>query len=255
MLRTDQNSSATDTGIARGIFFVAYASVSYLVGVAGLALLILVTIGLLPLGMYHFTDSTLPAVVIDIGLLLLFGVQHSVMARASFKQRLHNVLPVALERSTYVWSSGVALGAAVLFWQNTGHAVIWQSSGMLSWIVRGGSVFGWAYLLAATFAINHWDLFGLRQSWLAARHQPYTAVAFVEQWLYRYSRHPIQLGVLIGIWSTPTLTATRLFFNSSLSLYIVIGLYFEERDLIRQWGQSYLHYKQRVGAFFSLPRR
>jgi len=255
MLRTATNSSAIEAGFTRSVALVAYSLVSYLVGVAGLSLLILETAGLVPLGVFHLADGPLMAVVIDVGLLLLFGVQHSVMARASFKKRLQRILPAALERSTFVWTSGVALGAAVLFWQTIDGGVIWQTRGVASWLLLAGGAFGWIYLFAATFAINHWDLFGLRQGWLAARGQEYRDVAFKEQWMYRYSRHPIMLGALIGIWSLSTMTATQFFLSGGLTLYIAIGVYFEERDLIRQWGSSYLDYKRRVGALLSTPRR
>jgi methanethiol S-methyltransferase len=247
-------TSAIDAGFARSFTLISYSLISYLIGVAGLGLLILDTAGLLPLGLFHLSDSPFVAAVINVGLLLLFGVQHSVMARASFKKRLHRILPAALERSTYVWTSGVALGAAVLLWQPL-DGVIWHVSGLLRWLLLGGVAFGWGYLFAATFAINHWDLFGLRQSWLAARGQEYRNVPFKEHWMYRYSRHPIMLGALIGIWSTPTMTATQFFLSGGLTLYIAIGVYFEERDLIRQWGQNYLDYKRRVGALFSIHRR
>ncbi len=254
MLRTATNSPAIDAGFARSVALLTYSLLSYLVGVAGLGLLILATVGWVPLGMFHVADSPSAAAVLDGGLLLLFGVQHSVMARASFKKRLHRILPAPLERSTFVWTSGVVLGAAVLCWQTTA-GVIWRTEGFASRILSCGGVLGWIYLLAATFAINHWDLFGLRQGWLAARGQQYRNVAFKERWMYRYSRHPIMLGALIGLWSIPTMTAAQCFLSGGLTLYIVIGLYFEERDLIRQWGQSYLDYKRRVGALISWPRR
>jgi protein-S-isoprenylcysteine O-methyltransferase Ste14 len=262
MLPAAASSSAIDSSFARGgargiacsVALIAYSLVSYLVGVAGLGLLILATAGLVPLGAFRLANGPSMAAIINVGLLLLFGVQHSVMARASFKRRLHRMLPAALERSTYVWTSGVALGAAVLFWQRI-DGVVWQTGGFSSWLLLGIGAFGWVYLFAATFAINHWDLFGLRQSWLAARGEEYTNVSFEEKWMYRYSRHPIMLGALIGIWSIPTMTATQCFLSGGLTLYIVLGVYFEERDLIRQWGQSYLDYKRRVGALLSIPRR
>ena len=254
MSHTATRSSVVDPGIARSIALLAYSLVAYFIGVAGLGLLILATVGLVPLGLFQVAGGSLAHAAIDVGLLLLFGVQHSVMARPAFKRRLTRVVPVAMERSTFVWTSGVALGAAVLLWQSV-DGVTWHATGMLSWVLLGVGVFGWAYLLAATFAIDHWDLFGLRQAWLAARGQDYTDVAFKEQWMYRYSRHPIMLGVLMGIWSLPTMTATQCFLSGGLTLYIVIGVYFEERDLIRQWGKSYLDYKRKIGALFSIPGR
>lgn len=248
MSHTVTTPPVVDTGFGRGVALVGYSLVSYLIGVVGLGLLILEATGLIPLGAFRFTGNAAAAAAVNVGLLLLFGLQHSVMARASFKQRLYRVLPAALERSTFVWTSGVAMAATVLLWQPVDGFVLWQAGGVASWLLLGLGVLGWAYLFAATFAINHWDLFGLRQAWLAAHGERYTHVEFKEHWMYRYSRHPIMLGVLIGIWAIPTMTATQLFLTAGLTLYIAVGVYFEERDLIRQWGPKYLEYKRRVGA-------
>jgi len=111
---------------------------------------------------------------------------------------------------------------------------------------------GWAYLLAASFAINHFDLFGLRQAWYASRNEDCPDLAFKEHWMYRYSRHPIMLGVLIGIWFPAHMDGSRLMLSIGLSLYMLIGIYFEERDLVRQWGAQYEDYKKRVGALWTL---
>lgn len=238
----------TSPGRAAGI--VIYSVLAYNLGVAGLGILILAMAGLIPLGgVVVFTNSPGLAVSINLLLLALFGVQHSVMARPAFKRRFRRSFAHALERSTFVWASGLAMALCVLFWQPL-QGVVWQSEGILRIVLWAGFAFGWAYLLAATFAINHFDLFGLRQAWLEARGKTYAEVAFKEHWMYRYSRHPIMLGALLGVWCVPTMTASMLMLSLGLTLYIAIGLYFEERDLIRQWGQSYLNYKHRVRAFF-----
>ena len=132
---------------------------------------------------------------------------------------------------------------------------MWRAQGVLHWILLAVGLTGWAYLFAATFAINHWDLFGLRQSWFAAKNRTYEQVPFKEHWMYRYSRHPIMLGVLLGIWMIPAMSVSQCLLSSGLTLYGIIGVYFEERDLIRQWGQGYLNYRRRVGALFTLPSR
>lgn len=242
-------------GIMRSIALIAFGGISYLVGVAGLCVLIFACAGFIPLGaMLNMQPSPMVAVLINIGLLVLFGFQHSLLARPSIKAKLYSRLPKAMERSNYVWSSGVMLALCVLFWQPVSDHVVWQINGPMYWGVLAVSAMGWMYLLAATFAINHWDLFGLRQTWLEAMGLPYTTVPFKEHWMYRYSRHPIMLGVLIGIWCLPVMTANQLMLNIGLSVYMLIGLYFEERDLIRHWGQGYVEYKKRVGALISLPR-
>jgi protein-S-isoprenylcysteine O-methyltransferase Ste14 len=110
---------------------------------------------------------------------------------------------------------------------------------------------GWGYLFAATFSINYWDLFGLRQIALELQDKPYTAPEFKEHWMYRYSRHPIMLGAMIGMWCVPEMTATKLILTVTLTFYIFIGVAFEERDLIHQFGDTYRDYKKRVGMFFT----
>ena len=117
---------------------------------------------------------------------------------------------------------------------------------MVMWV---GFAFGWSYLLAASFAINHFDLFGLRQVWLEAMNRPYEAPEFKQNWMYRFSRHPIMLGALIGMWCVPDMTASKFLLTLLMTIYVFIGVGFEERDLIRAWGNTYKDYKKRVGMF------
>lgn len=229
----------------------SYSLLSYLVGVAGLSTIILAYAGLIPLGLLQVTDNPWAAIAINCALLIVFALQHSVMARPAFKHWLNQCLPEATQRSHFVWTSGVVSAILVFCWQPiTGQ--IWQVEGQAAWVVWAIFGFGWAYLLAATFAINHFDLFGLRQVWFAIKHEPYQPVAFKEHWMYRYSRHPIMLGVLIGIWALPSMDASLLMMSVGLTAYIAIGLYFEERDLIKVWGQQYRDYQQRVGLLWTL---
>ncbi|MBS0614419.1 MAG: hypothetical protein JSS24_14690 [Proteobacteria bacterium] len=209
------------------------------------------TLGLDLVGRSLLTANPRWAVPLDLSLLAGFGVQHSVMARLSFKRWLRKFMPEALERSTYVGASGVALAVVVACWQPI-NGVLWQAAGPVRWVLLSAGLFGWLYLLGATFSINHWDLFGLRQAWLAAQGREYRDVSFVEKWMYRYSRHPIQAGVLLGVWSLPTMTKSQAILSAGLTAYIIVGLFFEERDLLRQWGGKYREYKQRVGVFFTL---
>ncbi len=196
------------------------------------------------------------AVLINLGLLGLFAVQHSVMARQGFKRWLTRIVPEPAERSTYVLASSAAL--LLLFWQ-------WQPMGGVVWNLEGSvarglayGVFaiGWATILFCTFLINHFDLFGLRQVWLALRDRPYTPLRFATPSLYRVVRHPLYVGWLLAFWATPTMTATHLLFALATTAYILIAIRLEERDLVRMHGESYLAYRQRVPMLIPrLPRR
>jgi len=183
------------------------------------------------------------ALLIDLGLLSLFAVQHSVMARRSFKSLLTRFLPVAVERSTYVLASSLAL--LLLFWN-------WQPIGGTVWTVEatvgrailyGGYAFGWLLVLGATFAINHFDLFGLRQVWLHLQGQPQTKLHFATPLFYRIVRHPLYVGWLCVFWITPTMTFTHLFFATVTTAYILAAIRFEERDLVREQPE-YAEYRR-----------
>jgi len=191
------------------------------------------------------TDPWPAALAIDLGLLTLFAVQHSVMARKGFKQRLTRVIPVAAERSTYVLASSLAL--ALLFWQ-------WRPLGGVVWNVEheigraalyGGFAFGWVLVLFTTFVINHFDLFGLRQTWRAFRGQPQAALRFVTPGLYRIVRHPLYVGWLLTFWCTPTMTVTHLLFAAVTTAYILFAIQLEERDLMEAHPE-YAAYRRRV---------
>jgi protein-S-isoprenylcysteine O-methyltransferase Ste14 len=185
------------------------------------------------------------ALVIDLGLLLLFAIQHSVMARRGFKNLITRLVPVAVERSTYVLASSVAL--LLMFWK-------WQPLGGTVWAVEnsagrgvlyGGYAFGWLLVLGATFAINHFDLFGLRQVWLHLQGQPQKGLRFATPLFYRIVRHPLYVGWLCVFWITPIMTVTHLFFAAATSAYILIAIRFEERDLMRVHPE-YAEYRRQV---------
>jgi protein-S-isoprenylcysteine O-methyltransferase Ste14 len=191
------------------------------------------------------TDPWTTALAIDLGLLSLFAVQHSVMARRGFKRLLTRVVPAAAERSTYVLASSVAL--LLLFWQ-------WRPLGGVIWTIEnpagrallyGAFGFGWALVLYATFVINHFDLFGLRQSWRGFRGLPQAELQFVTPFLYRVVRHPLYLGWLLTFWSTPTMTVTHLLFAGVTTAYIFVAIQLEERDLMRAHPE-YVAYRERV---------
>jgi protein-S-isoprenylcysteine O-methyltransferase Ste14 len=191
------------------------------------------------------------ALAIDGGLLALFAVQHSGMARPGFKRWLTRFLPGPAERSTYGLLSSAAL--LVLFWQ-------WRPLGGVVWEVPGEGAraavvalfaIGWLTVLGTTFLINHFDLFGLRQVWLAFRGIPYTPPRFATPWPYRVVRHPLYVGWLTVFWAAPTMTAAHLLFAVGMTVYILGAIRWEERDLVAAHPE-YADYRRRVPML--LPR-
>lgn len=192
--------------------------------------------------------SWIPALWIDVALLTAFGLQHSIMARPAFKRMLTQLIPPAAERSTYVLASSLALGAVVAYWQPLG-GVIWQVQHPTAVAaIYGLFALGWGLTFLSSFQHSHFDMFGLRQAWHYFRGQPYTELAFTEPLLYRYVRHPLYVGLMLGLWAAPTMTVTHLAFALLSTAYIFIGVRFEERDLENALPQ-YSDYKQEVGMF------
>lgn len=201
------------------------------------------------------TQPLTTALWINVGLLTLFAIQHSGMARPAFKRWLTRVVPVEAERSTYVLLSTACL--ALLFWQWAPlGGVIWSvSTGWASVALTTLYFASWALLLYATFLINHFDLFGLRQAWYALRGKELPPQKFITPALYRVVRHPIYSGWLGIFWFTPTMTVTHLVFALIASVYILVAIQFEEHDL-QKVHPEYAQYKRKVPALFpSLTRR
>jgi methanethiol S-methyltransferase len=195
------------------------------------------------------------ALATDAGLLLLFAVQHTVMARRGFKRRLARLLPPAAERSSYVLAASLAL--LLLFWQwQPVAATAWRLTAQpwagLVWAVYAA---GWLIAVSATFMVDHLDFLGLRQAWRDGRPGPYQPPSFRERWLYAWVRHPMMSGLLIAFWAAPVMTAGHLFFAAAATGYIAVGLRFEERDLRRQVGEVYDDYAARVPALVPAPGR
>lgn len=186
------------------------------------------------------------ALLINALLLGLFAVQHSVMARPGFKHWWTRIVPMPVERSTYVLFSSLALIVLFAFWQPVG-GVIWHVQDPLGRaILYGLCALGWGVVLIATFLINHFDLFGLRQVWLYLRGIEYRHLDFVTPGPYRLVRHPIYVGFIIAFWATPTMTAAHLFFALLTTAYILIGIRLEERDLVSYHGARYREYSKQV---------
>lgn len=187
--------------------------------------------------------------VVDTALVALFALQHSVMARRGFKRWWTRFVPPALERSTYVLASTAALVLLMWQWRPLG-GVIWQVDHVaLRTILYSVFVFGWVLLFVGTFLIDHFDLFGLRQVWLALRDLPCAKLPFIEPWLYSRLRHPLCLGIIIALWATPTMTATHLGLAVGLTAYIFLGIRLEERDLSVEHPE-YPDYQRRVPMLF-----
>jgi len=186
------------------------------------------------------------ALLINALLLGIFAVQHSVMARPAFKRWWTRFVPKPVERSTYVLFSSLALIALFVFWQPIG-GVIWDVQDPVGQAVLYGLfAFGWGLVLVATFLINHFDLFGLRQVWLHLRGKEYRPLNFGTPGLYKIVRHPLYVGWFFAFWATPTMTAAHLFFALLTTAYILIAIRFEERDLVAEHGARYSEYRKQV---------
>jgi methanethiol S-methyltransferase len=194
------------------------------------------------------------ALAIDLGLIALFGLQHSAMARTGFKAWLTRRVPASAERSVYVLAASAALVFLFWQWRPLPQPVLWSvSSGGAAALAMGVFLGGFVLVLVATFLINHFNLFGLQQVWLQFRGRAQQELAFRTPLLYRLVRHPIYLGFLLAFWATPRMTLGHLVFALGMSGYILMGARFEERDLERVYGERYRRYSAQVPRFFPRP--
>lgn len=210
---------------------------------------------LVPKGIDNGTAASLAlTILIDLSLIAVFGVQHTVMARPAFKKRWFRLIPKPAERSIYVLLASLSL--LLLFWQ-------WRPIPKLVWNFPTGFMhtaltvlfwFGWLAVVLSTFLINHFDLFGLRQVYLYLRGVEYTPVPFKQPIPYKYVRHPLMLAFLIAFWATPQMSAGHLLFSLGMTAFIFIGIAFEERDLIKTYGESYQRYRQQVSMIIPFPK-
>lgn len=246
-----------DTGAMKRYLIVGYGAAAYLLFLGAFLYLVgFVGNFVVPRTVDHGQPAPIgQAVGINLLLVGAFGIQHSVMARPAFKAWWTRIVPSSVERSTYVVLSSAVL--VLLYWQwrtmpaaiwdvrpPAGRAVVWA----LFWL-------GWAIALGATFMINHFDLFGLRQVYLAWRQKPYTDLHFRTHLFYRLVRHPLMLGFLISFWAAPTMTAGHLLFSIAMTGYIVLALQIEERGLVKALGDEYRDYRRDVPMLVPRPRR
>ena len=236
-------------GLLQRSAVLGYGILAYNTGFLALLWLILSAGGLAP-AVYSplATGSVQAGIAVNLALIMLFGIQHTIMARQSFKRWLSRHLPAAMERSTFVLLSGVCLALAVWLWQPL-PGIVWSvensAANLAIWCLFA---LGWSYLLAATFVTNHFELFGLRQVYLHFIGKPYSALPFTRKFMYRYSRHPMMLGLLTGLWAVPVMSATHFALAGLLTLYSIVGVIFEERDLLRQFGNTYRAYQKEIAA-------
>lgn len=226
-----------------------YSVICYGAGVASLVYFILFVNDLwLPqtVNTLDHSSSLMSIFIINTFALMLFGLQHSIMARAGFKRWLTSFIDPSVERSTYILATALAISGMCYLWIPFG-GVIWHLESELAvYVIRGIAVFGWLFLFLATFMINHFELFGLRQTFDPMQGKTAPVASFKMSGFYKIVRHPIQTGILIGVWAVPLSTTSHLVFAVGISVYIFIGLHFEEKDLIREFGETYLDYMQRV---------
>jgi len=196
----------------------------------------------------------LEALLVDTALLLVFAVQHSMMARQGFKRWWTKVVPRPVERSTYVLAATAALALLMWQWRPLGGPV-WDVSGTaLAPVLIGVSLLGWGIVLYATFLIDHFELFGLRQVWAAFRSRRFEHPRFHSPSLYKVVRHPLYAGFLVAFWATPVMTWGHLLFAAATTGYILVAIQLEERDLVTFHGDAYRTYRRRTRMLLPIPK-
>lgn len=232
-------------GVAYAIFFAVFL---YLVGFVANLPMLPRTVDVAPL------DWGWASLGIDIGLIALFGIQHSVMARQGFKAAWTKIVPPPIERSVYVLITSLILILLFVAWHPI-PAKIWHVEGIGATILSALFALGWAIVLLSTFLINHFELFGLAQVWRHARSSAAAAPRFYQPLFYKLVRHPLYSGFIIAFWATPVMTVGHLVLALGMTVYIVIAIGYEERDLVATFGDDYVAYRAKVGMLAPKFRR
>ena len=238
-------------GIVAYVIF--FATFLYMVGFVGnLIVPKSIDVGL-PFGAAEVPQAVV--LLINVALISVFALQHSVMARPAWKRSWTRFVPKAVERSTYVLFASAALILLLAQWRPMATPVVWQASGAAAIALIATHWAGWGVLLVSTFLLDHFELFGLKQVFMRLTGREPQAPVFRTPLFYRRVRHPIYLGFLLAFWATPIMTAGHLLFAAGMSVYILIGIWFEERDLIALFGDRYRAYREQVSMLLPLPGR
>jgi protein-S-isoprenylcysteine O-methyltransferase Ste14 len=234
--------------MAKRTFVLLFGIFSYLIGVSGLVAWILCMLGVIPFqfGIAESMYATVTAYSIMLLMVFVFALQHTVMARNYFKSKITKLIAPEMERPLFVLMTGIIILLTLFIWP-INPEIVWEvSQPGLQLALTGFAILGWVYLFAASFAINHFELFGLQQSFNYFQNKKSTQIPFKERLMYKFDRHPIMTGALIGMWSTPLMSLDHFFFSLFFTFYIIFGVSIEEKDLISQWGDTYIDYKNRV---------
>ena len=241
MSRIGRNAALVYGTISYSIFFVTFL---YLIGwVTNLVVPVSIDSGA--------AGNAFVALVVDLALIAVFGLQHSVMARPGFKRALTRFVPQPIERATYVLASSAAVVLLIAAWQPI-PAALWRTEGAVAVALQAVALLGFGIVLYSTFLIDHFDLFGLRQVFLSWRGRPYTEKRFVTPQVYRFIRHPLYVGWMIAFWCAPTLTVGHALFASAMTAYVLIAIRYEERDLAAALGEPYRSWRAATPMF--VPR-
>lgn len=230
-------------------FYFLISIICYLVGTGGLFYFLAWLGDLAPFSDINraVTMNPILAVIKNLGLISIFGLQHSIMARKSFKKSWIKIIPKPIERSVYVLISGLLCLLIAWQWEPLG-GWLWQFAPATIANVIFMTIFtsGIVFLLASSFLINHFELFGLQQSYLHLTDKKNGPPRFTDFAFYRLTRHPIYLGLFLTLWSTPEMSMTRFMLALCITMYIYVGIYFEEKDLVSEYGEQYRMYRQQV---------
>jgi len=236
----------------------SYSVISYAIAFSSLMLWILSISHLIP-AISIDRPQQIPwgwALLKNIGLISMFGLHHSITARKPFKAWITRMLPAPIERSTFVLVSGILLAILVVNWEPIGGNVWAFAPGTPLYYISYVMFFtGWAILFISTFLINHFDLFGLRQTYLELVGKPYTELSFRITAFYKYVRHPLYFGGIVGLWATPVMSSTHLSFAILLTGYFIVGTLFEERDMIKRFGDTYRAYQNRTAMLIPFLKK
>ena len=251
-----ETPSEDQHGLLARTAVLAYGVTAYAIGVAGLCWLIGGSLGLIPFtGGPVSLGSVEARVAFNLAFVALFGLQHAIMARPAFKARWTRVVPPAIERSTFVLVTGLLVSGFMWLWQPLPEVVWSVEQPLVAGFLFALGALGWAYLFTASFAIDHFELFGLKQVWNAFRGGEARPHRIVSRLMYRFDRHPLMSGMLFGLWCTPLMRVDHLVLAAGLTTYIVLGVLIEERTLVAIHGEEYRSYRRRVPALVPFPGR